>query len=130
MKQIILRYGVFFILLVMAVGLVLILRSLSIRQKTSVQLFVTGARTARAYIAPPAPAFTLGDTVKIVQTTGGDITFRIEAVSNESSGQVLLLTPSDTTCSLTQAFHGSTHSPGYIYTGRTPLLRLVMEKVK
>lgn len=130
MKQIILRYGVFFILLVMVVGLVFILRSLSIRQKTSVELFVTSAQTARAYIAPPAPAFTQGDTVRVVQTMGGDLTFRIEAVGNESSGQVLLLTSSDTACSLVQALHGSTYTQGYVYTSRTSLLRLVMEKVK
>lgn len=130
MKKAILRYGVFLILIIMAIGLVFILRALSIRQKTSVQIFVIAAQSAKAYIVPPVPAFRQGSPLEIVQTAGGDIAFKVDSVYAESGGSVLLLTPTDTTIPMQERLGGSSHAQGYIYTGRTPLLKLVMEKVQ
>ncbi len=93
MKQFLLRYGVFAILLVMAAGLFLILGALSIRQKAPVQIFVTGAATARAYLtpAPSVPVPAPGDTLRVVQTAGGDMAFTVDSLRAEGSDIALSL---------------------------------------
>lgn len=131
MKQFLLRYGVFAILLVMAAGLFLILGALSIRQKATVQIFVTGAATARAYLtpAPSMPTPAPGDTLRVVQTAGGDMAFTVDSLRVEGSDIALSLrttVPGD----LSRRLGGNTYTQGYVYTGRTPLLRLVLEKVR
>ena len=131
MKQFLLRYGVFAILLVMAAGLFLILGALSIRQKAPVQIFVTGAATARAYLtpAPSMPGPAPGDTLRVVQTAGGDMAFTVDSLRAEGSDIALSLratVPGD----LSRRLGGNTYTQGYVYTGRTPLLRLVLEKVR
>ncbi len=131
MKRLIIRYGVFAILALMCIGLFFLLRTLSIRQKSPVQLFVTGPQTARAYLAPGPgmPRLTTGDTLHILQTAAGDMTFVIERLVEEPGELALILRPLGTP-DLRQTLGGHTHTSGYVYTGRTPLMRLVLEKVK
>lgn len=131
MKRLIIHYGVFAILALMCIGLFFLLRTLSIRQKSPVQLFITGPQTARAYLTPgpDIPRPTTGDTLHILQTTAGDMTFVIERLAEEPGELALTLRPLGTP-NLGQTLGGHTHTSGYVYTGRTPLMRLVLEKVK
>lgn len=129
MKQFILHYGVFAILLIMAVGLFLILNTFSIRQKTSVQIFITSTTTARAYI-PPTPSMPIpisGDILHIVQTSGGDITFTVDTIRIEHNNIVLSLRTTSP-INLTQQLGCNTYTQGYIYTKHIPLLQLIFKK--
>jgi len=130
MKKAILRYGVILILVIMSAGLVIILNSLSIRQKTAVQLFVTGTQGAKAYTLPTDPSFKKGDTIEITQTTGGNIYFMVDSTYSEGNGQVFLLTQARKSVPLRQRLKGNSYTQGYVLTGRVPLLRLVLKKMQ
>lgn len=131
MKRSILRYGVFVILLVMSLGLLLILDRFEIRLKASVNLIVTDERTCIAYVANNKefnPC--IEDSIAIRQTIGGDVFFIVKGVKKEPSYVVLQLCPIDEQQSILQKFGKNTFSQGYIFTGKTKLRELVLEKIK
>lgn len=125
MKTPLIRYGVFAILLLMGTGLLLMLQSLSVRQKVTVQLFVTGPHTAVAY-APAFPA-KQGEDIVLSQTSGGDLPFRVDSICHEPNLQRMHL--STRIPNLQQALGGNTFSTGYVFQGKVSLLSLVKAKI-
>lgn len=78
---------------------------------------------------PSMPVPAPGDTLRVVQTAGGDMAFTVDSLRAEGSDIALSLratVPGD----LSRRLGGNTYTQGYVYTGRTPLLRLVLEKVR
>ena len=129
MKHFILHYGVFAILLAMVVGLFLILNTFSIRQKVPVQILVTDKMYARAYI-PSTPSMSVpipNDTLYVIQSSGGDITFIVDSICEERNNIVLALR-STSPVNLSEQLGCNTYTQGYIYTKRIPLLQLVLQK--
>ena len=131
MKQIILRYGVFVILIAMAIGLLIILDRFEIRSKASVNLIVTDERTCIAYVANNKefnPC--IGDSIVIQQTIGGDVFFLVKEIRKEPTNVVLQLYPIDRKQNILQKFGENTFSPGYIFLGKTKLRNLILKQIK
>lgn len=115
----------------MSLGLLLILDRFEIRLKASVNLIVTDERTCIAYVANNKefnPC--VEDSIAIRQTIGGDVFFIVKGVKKEPSYVVLQLCPIDEQQSILQEFGKNTFSQGYIFTGKTKLRELVLEKIK
>lgn len=131
MKQAIIRYGVFVILTVMTLGLLLILDRFDIQSKASVNLIVINQRTCIAYIANNQEFnLSIGDSVLIKQTIGGDLMFEVEKINQEPSNVVLQLCPLDENKDILQIFGQNTFTPGYIFTGKMKLLNLILKQIK
>lgn len=131
MKQAIIRYGVFVILTVMTLGLLLILDRFDIQSKASVNLIVINQRTCNAYIANNQEFnLSIGDSVLIKQTIGGDLMFEVEKINQEPSNVVLQLCPLDEKIDILQMFGNNTFTSGYIFTGKMKLRKLILKQIK
>lgn len=130
MKKVLLRYGVFAILLLMSAGILFIMNEFEIRQKASVQLFVTGERDCVAYVARvPNLGFVSGDTVQIDQTLGGRLAFVVDSVVAEPASLVLRLRAAGEDAPLWQQLGGNSYTQGYVFTGNMKLSKLIVRKI-
>lgn len=129
MKKFIVHYGVFTILLIMAVGMVWIARNYSVRSKQAVTLFVDGG-VCRAYVAGSvAVAPRGGDTIKVSQTQFGDFAFTVDSVRREPASMVLFLQPVDSS-RFVVALNGNTYASGFVFNGSETIGRLLEKKLR
>lgn len=131
MKKSILKYGVFAILFCMLGGILYMLDHFQLRSQTSVQVFVLGSETCRAYVAPDAGFSPIaGDTIVVNTTLGGEIAFVVDTVCGEPSSMVLGLHTVGGVQDLKHKLGGNGYTPGYISTGKVKLRTLVFRRVK
>lgn len=130
MKKAVLRYGMFAILIVMVVGVFYMLDVLSLRQKVTLQVFVTDTSSAKAYTTLQATSFKKNATLHVVQTAGGEMDFNVDTMYFESGNVVLLLTSTDSNTSVQERLQGNSYTQGYVFIGTKSLLRLVVEKLR
>ena len=131
MKKVVLKYGVFAILICMLAGVFWMLDSFKLGSRTSVQVFVLTEHTCRAY-AMPAPGFSplAGDTLLLKSTAGGDLTMVVDTVWQEPSHLALTLHLPASSPGFGRLLHGDHYTPGYISTGKVRLKELVFKRVK
>ena len=129
MKNLLLRYGVFAILVLMLVGILFILNRFDMRTKQAVNL-VVGAGPCRVYTTPtavfrPQP----GDTLRVGQTAHGDLPpLVVDSVRREPSSLVLYVYCPEGFDRLRSTLGGDTYATGYIFVGREKLRDKVLRR--
>ncbi len=129
MKNLLLRYGVFAILVLMLVGILFILNRFDMRTKQAVNL-VVGEGPCRVYTTPTA-AFRPqpGDTLRVGQTAHGDLPpLVVDSVRREPSSLVLYVYCPEGFARLQSTLGGDTYATGYIFVGREKLRDKVLRR--
>lgn len=132
MRRIILKYGVFAILIIMSAGLLVILNRFEIRTKASVTLFLDSRKSCIAYMSNNESAtISIGDTLAITQTTAdGELRLIVKSITKEPNNMVLELDSTNKEKSIKQELKGNTCSSGFVFTGKIKLMELVLKQLR
>ncbi len=84
-QRLILRYGVFFLIILMSTGILYLVFNFELRTKTPIHLYFDHHDNSwYGYISgPPNVPFTSDDTLYVVQTAIGDIPFVVKHLKTE-----------------------------------------------
>ncbi len=129
MNRFVLRYGVFFILALMAGGICWILSGFSLRTKIPVSLYVENEIHCKLYVPREMDArWTTGDSVNVIQTLGGNLSFVVVDTLREPAHDVLIVRAVDASGSVSCALGGNTISDGFIYSGQRKFASLLFKR--
>lgn len=123
-QRIILRYGVFFILALMSIGLLYFVCNFELRVKASIHLFFDHHdRSWLGYMTDQkVVSFHPQDTLFVVQTTMGDIPFIVESIASEPGLVKMKLVP------VGNKSFPNTYSDGFVFVGKEKLKDKVWRK--
>lgn len=123
-RHLILRYGVFVLLVLMSAGMIFFVCSFELRVKTSIHLFYDGHEHCwHGYLSSPKNVgFQPQDTLLVVQTSMGDISYIVESIVTEPGMLHITLQ------SLKKETFPNTYSEGFVYVGKEDLLDKILNK--
>lgn len=113
-RRLILRYGVFFLFILMGGGILYFICCFEIRVKSSIHIFYDiHDQMYYGYVSNlNTLPYSSQDTLMVMQTATGDHSFLIYDISKEVSGLKFRMIPIDSFSLY------STYGEGYIYTGK------------
>lgn len=131
MHKIILRYGVFVLLLLMVTGILFFLERFEIREKSTVQIFVVSEHLCRCYTELDGTShFQKGDTLEIEQTITGNQKFILDSTSTEPRHRVWMLRSLNPETDMKVLLRGNSYTQGFIFKKKTKLRKLVLRKLQ
>ncbi len=119
-----LRYGVFVILILMSIGVLYFVCSFGMRTKAAVHLCYDRHDGYWYGYVPAASGLPVQprDTLPVVQTVMGDVSFIVESVTAEPGTLRLRLVPVGDVPS------ANTYSEGYVYVGEERILDKILSR--
>lgn len=113
-RHLILRYGVFVLLVLMSAGILFFVCSYELRVKTPIHLFYDSQKHCwHGYLADQQCVnLQPKDTLLVVQTSVGDVPYIVEHIVPEPEMLHIILLP------MKSETHTNTYREGYIYIGK------------
>lgn len=123
-RYLILRYGVFVLLVLMSAGILFFVCSFKLRVKAPIHLFYDSHEHYwHGYLANQNNvAFQPQDTLLVVQTSMGDLSYIVESIAAEPGMLHITLLP------LKKETSPNTYSEGFVYVGREDILNKILNK--
>ncbi|MDE5560866.1 MAG: hypothetical protein K2J00_03540 [Bacteroidaceae bacterium] len=117
-QRLVIRYGVFLLLILMSIGILFFICSFELRTKCSIRLFYDRHDSSwYGYIANRENVgIRLQDTLQVVQTSMGDVSYIVESIALEPDMLRIKLSP------VRKDTFPDTFSEGFLYVGKERII--------